>query len=260
MEDTQQVPESAPATKPTRSGSSYAVPAAILIGFAMIAGAIFMSSGNKGPATVSQTGSDNTAEQPELKPVPEINESDHVLGSPNAPIVIVEYSDFDCPFCKQFHETMHSVIDKYGADGKVAWVYRQFPLSQLHPSAPHLAEASECVAELGGNEAFWKFADLVFGERATNELTDTTKLPDYAATAGVDKDAYNECVESGRNRAKVDEDFNDGVAAGVRGTPYSFIQIAGQQLPVNGAQPLEYITANLDSLIEQLEKADTTTE
>lgn len=96
-----------------------------------------------------------------LENVDPVSASDHIRGNPDAEIVIVEYSDFDCPFCARFHSTMNSVMDQYGEE--VAWVYRHFPLESLHPNAPAVAVASECVAELGGNDAFWKFADSYFG-------------------------------------------------------------------------------------------------
>ncbi|MCA9363168.1 thioredoxin domain-containing protein [Candidatus Kaiserbacteria bacterium] len=86
-----------------------------------------------------------------------VTESDNIKGNPDAGIVIVEYSDFDCPFCTRFHATMNQVVKEY--DGEVAWVYRHFPLEQLHPNAKSVAIASECVAKLEGNDAFWKFAD-----------------------------------------------------------------------------------------------------
>ena len=85
---------------------------------------------------------------------------DHILGDMNAEIIIVEYSDLDCPFCKVFHPTMHQVVEK--SEGKVAWVYRHYPIPQLHPNAPKKAEETECAWELGGNDAFWKYADKVF--------------------------------------------------------------------------------------------------
>lgn len=91
-----------------------------------------------------------------LKPV---TSADHIRGDINAPVKIVEFSDIDCPFCKRFHTTMLEVMNTYGKEGKVAWVYRHFPLTQLHPDAANKAEASECVAELGGNDKFWEFVD-----------------------------------------------------------------------------------------------------
>ncbi|MGI9118039.1 MAG: thioredoxin domain-containing protein [Minisyncoccia bacterium] len=86
--------------------------------------------------------------------------NDHIIGSANAPIVIVEYSDSDCPYCQKFHATMHQIKDNYG--DKVAWVYRHYPLDSLHPKARMEAEASECVAKLSNNETFWKYLDAMF--------------------------------------------------------------------------------------------------
>ncbi len=86
--------------------------------------------------------------------------NDHIVGNPNAPIVIVEYSDSDCPFCQKFHATMHDIKNKYG--DKVAWVYRHYPLDSLHPKARMEAEASECVAKLSDETTFWKYLDAMF--------------------------------------------------------------------------------------------------
>jgi len=90
-------------------------------------------------------------------------EGDHTNGNADARIQIVEYSDFDCPFCGRFHETMNQVMAKYGESGDVAWTYRHFPLEQIHPQAKAKAVASECVADLGGNDKFWEFSNIMFG-------------------------------------------------------------------------------------------------
>lgn len=90
-----------------------------------------------------------------------LKDNDHVNGDRNAKVLLVEYSDFQCPFCQRFHPTTKQVLDQYGKD--VALVYRHYPLDQIHPFARPTAEASECVAEIGGNDAFWKFTDTVFG-------------------------------------------------------------------------------------------------
>lgn len=92
----------------------------------------------------------------------EVTEEDHIRGSFDAPFILVEYSDIDCPYCARFHETMTQVMNTYGDSGQVAWVYRHFPLTQLHPNAGLKAEASECFAELGGNDTFWNYLDIDF--------------------------------------------------------------------------------------------------
>lgn len=95
-----------------------------------------------------------------------ISENDHILGNIDAKIIIVEYSDLECPFCKVFHNTMHQVVKKYS--GEVAWVYRHFPISGLHPKAFREAEATECAWEQGGNEMFWKYMDKLFEVTPSN--------------------------------------------------------------------------------------------
>ena len=87
--------------------------------------------------------------------VPALTASDRYLGNINADVVIIEYSDIDCPFCKKFHPTMERIAQEYGS--KIAWVYRHFPLDSLHPEARTKAEATGCVAQLAGNEVFWKY-------------------------------------------------------------------------------------------------------
>jgi len=97
--------------------------------------------------------------------IPEITlEGDHTRGDLGARIQVVEYSDFECPFCGRFHDTMKQVMSKYEESGDVAWTYRHFPLDQIHPQATPLALASECVADLGGNDKFWEFSDTMFGK------------------------------------------------------------------------------------------------
>jgi protein-disulfide isomerase len=92
--------------------------------------------------------------------MPAVSDSDHFRGSRDAKVVFVEYSDYDCPFCSRLHPTLKRLVDEY--DGRVAWVYRHFPLTQLHPQARDVSIAAECAAELGGNDAFWEFTDRYF--------------------------------------------------------------------------------------------------
>lgn len=91
-----------------------------------------------------------------------VNEDDHLRGNPEANIVIVEYSDYECPFCTRFHTDMKEILADY--EGEVAWVYRHFPLIQLHPNAIMVSNAAECAAEIGDNEAFWELSDILLAE------------------------------------------------------------------------------------------------
>jgi len=97
-----------------------------------------------------------------------VEEGEHILGNPaNAQVTIIEYSDFECPFCARFHPTLKRIVSE--SNGNVAWVYRQFPLTQIHQNALERAIASECVAKIKGNDAFWKYADLLFNLVAPQE-------------------------------------------------------------------------------------------
>lgn len=224
-----------------------AIPISIVIAGAIIAGAVYMSSSKtekKNPAPVAVEQNTN-----KLKPV---TEDDHLLGSPNATLVIVEFSDPECPFCKTFHNTMHKIIDTYGKDGKVAWAYRHFPIDQLHPKARKEAEAFECANELGGNTAFWKYADELYRKTPSNNGLDSKELPIIAKSIGLDVKAFNDCLSSGKYADKIEAQYKDAIASGGRGTPHSIIIITktGQQVPIEGAQPLESLKSTLETLLK----------
>jgi len=230
--------------------TSLAIPFSIILGFGLIAVAIYFSGSSK-PVTINT----DTPAAPVLEKVRNIDETDYVRGNPNAQIVIIEYSDYDCPFCKEFHNTMNRIMDEYGVSGKVAWVYRQAPIAQLHPNAPKISEAALCTGELGGNDAFWSFSDLVFGERGINEPTNMTRLAEYAEMAGVNQTEFNSCLNSGRMKEKVNAQYQEGGRAGVSGTPHSFVLIGSQQAGIEGAQRYEVVKGIIDDLIGQLESS-----
>ena len=239
--------------QPQQSSPSIAIPVAIVVGFGLIAAAIFFSgtgAGGKGTAEVAKTAPTETTKETTVRPV---DDTDYVRGNPNAPILVIEYSDYDCPFCKNFHETMTRIMEDYGVTGKVGWVYRQFPLEQLHPNAPRLSEAAYCVGELAGGDAYWKFSDLIFSEREINAQTNMTRLPEFAQTAGVDKTKFNECLNSGKHKNRVADSVDEGALAGAQGTPYSIVTVGGQQAVINGAQPYAVVKQIIDNLIAQLE-------
>lgn len=240
-------------TSPTpRPTSSLTIPLAIVLSACVIAAAIvYTGIANKG--TQDNRAATAASQETQERVVEPVTENDHIRGNPNAPIVIIEYSDFDCPFCKVYHESMSKIITEFGESGKVAWVYRQLPLAQLHPNAPKIAEASECVASLGGNDAFWKFSDAVFGLRGQSEPTDMSKLATYAKDAGVDATAFETCLKNETFKGKIENDIKAGFAAGAKGTPYSIIRIGDAEQAFSGAQPYETMRQMIQSLIAQLE-------
>jgi protein-disulfide isomerase len=237
---------------PVSSRNSLGIPFAIIFSAILIAGAIVFAgrdSGNQAQVANNQNAQFQTGEI-EIAP---ITENDHIKGNPNAPILIIEYSDFDCPFCKNFHETMNQVMAEYGKDGKVAWVYRHFPLEQLHQNAPKIAAASECVASLGGNDAFWKFGEAVFSQRGTNEPTNINRLPEFAESAGVDKAKFDACVSAGTYDKAIGEDIAEAMKTGAKGTPYSILMVGDQKGVINGAQPLLTVRQMIQTVLAQIE-------
>lgn len=182
--------------------------------------------------------------------VPPVTEDDHILGNPDAPVKIIEYSDLECQYCRVFHATMKQIMGVYGDTGQVAWVYRHFPIVELHRNAPQLAEASECVAELGGNEAFWKFIDEVFTATRYNEQYDMTGLQSAAAVAGVPVAQFSTCLENGTHKAKVTAQFEEAREAGGKGTPHNIIVgPSGAAVPLPGSRAYATVKEIIDAML-----------
>tara|TARA_B100001989_G_C24502401_1_gene445692 strand:+ start:240 stop:1013 length:774 start_codon:yes stop_codon:yes gene_type:complete len=238
--------------------TSPAIPIAIIVGFAMIAVAIFFTSSNEPTETVTVVEADEEVIIESGTPRT-IDETDYIKGNPNAPIMIIEYSDYECPYCKEYHSTMNSIMEEYGVNGQVGWVFRQFPLTQLHPNAAKISEAALCVGELGGNDAFWTFTDTLFEERAFDAPTNVTRLPQYALDAGISQLDFANCIDERRNQEAVLASAEEAFRIGARGTPYSVVIVGDQQAVINGAQPYAVVKDILDTLISQLEGTETPT-
>lgn len=222
------------------------VPLAIVLAGGLIAAAIYFGGGATG-STHSLTG--NSPGSPSATgEIENVTNKDHIVGSPNAKVIIVEYSDTECPFCKIFHNTMISVMDSYkGKD--VAWVYRHFPIAELHSKAAKEAEATECAAELGGNDGFWNFTNKVFATTNSNDSLDPAELPKIAASVGLDVTAFNACLSSGKYTDAIKKDVEAAIKAGARGTPYSVVISGKKKLEISGAQPADAVKAAIDSLL-----------
>jgi len=209
-------------------------------------------SGQAAAGTQQVAGAqDPAAQQPEpakdLKIVKPDATKDHWKGPEGAEFVHVEYSDFECPFCQKYsQETTGKIFEEFG--DKLAMVHRQFPLS-FHPKAQKSAEASECVADLGGNEAFWKFHDDLFAAMPAIELTG---LPDLAAKAGVSASAVKECMDSDKFAQKVTDQMNEGTKAGVGATPTSVIynMKTGKSVSIEGALPFESVKQTIEDFMK----------
>jgi protein-disulfide isomerase len=159
-------------------------------------------------------------------------------GLPNAPIEMIEFSDFQCPFCQRAHATVEQVLATYG--DRIRFVYRHYPV-QGHAAARPAAEASECAKEQG---KFWPFHDRLFAN--TSKLSDAD-LKAHAAAVGVDTATFNACVDSHKYRSVVDADARDGDAVGVNGTPAFYIN--GRM--ISGAQPFEVFKKLIDDELQR---------
>ena len=205
----------------SNQANNFMVPLSIVIAGLVIAGAVFYSKS----APNQQASVQGALESYEF-PIRPIGSEDHILGNPNAEVVMVEYSDTGCPFCKRFHETMHTLVDKFGKDGKMAWVYRHYPITQLHPNAFKEAEATECAATLGGNDGFWRFIDRLYEvtpslDPVNRGPLNPAELPKIAAFAKLNAAEFQTCYDSGRYKDKVQADYDDATQnAGGQGTPH----------------------------------------
>ncbi len=198
--------------------SQWTIPLAIAFGGIVIAGALYMSLPEKRPG-----GTNISLTNP-------LSTRDHILGNPTAPITIITYSDFDCAHCKAFHETMNQVIAEAGTKGKVAWVFRHFPLTEINPHAFSHARASECAFTVGGNDLFWQFADALFKAQPVLPQNYGT----IASSVWVRGDAFAKCVATANPTldAEIIADRENALAIGAIGTPYSVILVNGTPVDV----------------------------
>ena len=218
------------------------IPLAIILGGVIVATAVYFSIAYI-PSTSSSRGS------PAL--VRPVGADDHILGNPTASVMVIEYADFDCDYCKDFEDIMQQIIANEGVRGQIAWVYRHFPLTELHPNAFKHARAAECVATTAGNDAFWKFADALF----KNQPTDPARYGELAASAGASAETFTTCYTNAATTvdARIRADRQNALDAGASGTPYSLILI--KDIPpvvVDGAYSYDALKLLIDEALQDV--------
>ncbi len=166
---------------------------------------------------------------------PPVSDRDHVLGSLDAPVIFVEYGDYECPHCLQAHSIIQELQERLG--DRICVVYRHFPIRSSHPRAQHAAEAAEAA---GAQGKFWEMHDLLFENQGS--LSDEN-LVDYARQVGLDEEQFRQDLNEGRFKEKVEQDFKSGVRSGVNGTPTFYINGERYDGPWD-----------VESLVEQVEK------
>ncbi len=237
----------------------------LLAGFAvssLLIGLVLGAALSGGIGSVTR-GTPTVANQPPTAPTPPpapdtpskppapVTARDHVLGNPNAKVTVIEYSDFECPFCKRHAPTMAQIHTLYKDDVNI--VYRHFPLS-FHQNAMKEAEASECVAELAGNDAFWKFHDAIFDRTAaggTGFALD--KLPALAKEVGANEAKFKQCLDSGKYTKYVQDQLQEGIDAGVQGTPGNFVvnNDTKESKDISGAVPVTTFQSAIDAMLKK---------
>ncbi len=219
----------------------------------LVIGAFFVFTGNNSGTTGNNVVAP-TQQPTQPSQVEASADDDAFLGDKNAPVEIIEFSDYQCPFCRKFWtETLPQIKSEYIDTGKVKFVYRDFPLDSIHPGATPAAEAAECVRDQGGDEAYFEMHDKIFSEQNILDGGDpisgpvrgtaqfgTTELKKWAQDIGYD---IGSCLDSGKFRSEVQNDLSDAQSAGGRGTPYFVIN--GK--PLSGAQPFSAFKQVIDA-------------
>jgi protein-disulfide isomerase len=175
---------------------------------------------------------------------------DHIRGNPKAKISLIEYSDFECPYCKRFHDTPKQLLAAHGDE--INWVYRYFPLSFHNPGAQKESEAAECAAELGGNDAFWRYTDALYARTTSGgKGFAADQLTPLATELGLDGTAFQQCLDSGRHADRVAEDLKEGASIGITGTPGNILlnNETGEVRLLSGALPKSAFDAGIAELL-----------
>src|SRR3989449_12798 len=172
-------------------------------------------------------------------------------GRADAPVTLVEFSDYECPFCQRFFAMTFPALKKdYVDTGKVRFMFRDFPLDQIHPQARKAAEAAHCAGELG---KYWEMHELLFQNQ---KALAPPQLAERARTVGVDGAKFDECLSSGRHAVRVTRGLTDGAALGVQGTPTFVVGKTKpgdvvEGTPIRGAQPLETFRRIIDQTLAE---------
>jgi protein-disulfide isomerase len=223
----------------------------IIISLSMLSAGIYFSR-NSAPE-IKLAGIDSattTASQIIVKP---ITATDHILGNPDAPVKIIEFSDPECPFCKKFYITMHQIIDHYGKTGQVAWVYREFPIPSLHKRATKEVEAMECANALGGNDKFWEYTDQIFNRTGSNDTLNPAQLPIIANDIGLNLNSFNACLSADKYAGLITSESLDAVSAGAPGTPFSILLGPnGEKISFAGAQSYDVLKSLIDEALKHI--------
>lgn len=202
---------------------------------------------------VVRTTTDIAVPKGDPQAVRPVSPEDHLLGNPQAPVTVITYSDIDCEYCKDFQQTMAQVMTEYGPTGQVAWVFRHFPLLDVHAYALSHANAAECVASIGGEETFWRFIDLVQAYAPNENEFEPEGYPLVLEQLGIPQASFDQCMTAQTFSKKVEADFGNALDTGADSAPYVVILIKGQEKPITieGGVPYTALKKLLDESISK---------
>lgn len=233
------------------SGNSNAllIPGAIIVAGVLIAGAVIYTNTPRSDSIVAGNGKNaavvgTTVENTSGAVVADLSDDDPSLGNPEAAVTLVEFGDFQCPFCARlFHETLPQIKEQYVKTGKVRFVYRDFPLSSIHAMAQKAAEAAECADE---QEKFWPYHDMLYQRQQSLSIAN---FKTWASEIGLNSAQFDACLDSGKYTDEVQKDLSAGQLAGVTGTPATFVN--GRL--ISGAVPFETFKAVIEEELGKIQ-------
>lgn len=230
----------------TRKGTTLSTPVAIIIASVIIAGGLmgygFIMS-NAQPAVKRTAFAGKT-----------IDSTDYITGKQNSKVVVVSYSDPECPYCIQVSPTIKKLQADYG--DKVAFVYRHFPLTQIHKNAFDESRAIACAGKIGGATKFYEYINTLYDYKMSKQSASlpSTGKEDFARTVGLDQTAFATCMKENQTAQEITDSINEGVKAGVQGTPATYVLLKTKKgydivSMVDGARPEEFFKAVIDEAL-----------
>lgn len=232
-----------------RAREAWFIPIAIIAAGLIIALAVYLQRHNSVEGSVK-------ADISLLHPV---SLTDHIVGSPSAPVKLVEYADIDSSYSKTFQQTMEQLMAQYASGGQVAWVYRHLPLIDQHLYSAEHAEAAECISSLGGPSIFWRFIDALNSAAPGNVQFDPANYDSVVSSLGILPQSFDACMTAHTYQQRVSSDFQNGIAIGAGGSPFTVLLVKGQPpITLNGAIPYDGLKKIVDQAIGKALEATST--
>jgi len=228
------------------------IPLAIIIAGSLIVWGIISTQKSPENPIVSSPNQTSTTTDPIT-----VKTTDYILGNPDADLIFINFSDFECAFCKIFHQTMHQIIDDYGKNGQVAWIFRQFPI--YGTNSEKKSAAARCAGQLGGNSKFWEMSNKIFQtDFSKEENFITEQLSELARRIDLPEKDFLKCLDDKATLELIKQEYQNGIDTGILGTsgnsggtPYTIIVTKlGKTYPIEGAQPYNVLKSIIDIILQ----------